>query len=123
MTILRKRLFALLTAIIMLISMIQVTVYAVTPRALSIIPGLSFTRTTASCTLTVISDSTGDKIEAIIKLWDGSTCLETWTVDGKGYVFFSEKYNVTCNREYTLTADVEINDVAEPRVSVTEKCE
>ena len=117
----RKRLWALITAIILFVS-IPLTAYAAAPRALMISPQLSFNGTTASCSLTVTANSVNDEIEAVIKLWSGSTCLKTWTAEGNGYLFFCEEYNATKNKEYTLTATVTINGVEETTASVSKTC-
>lgn len=118
-----KRRVLIFLIVILIFSSIPIYALANTSRILVIAPGLTYEGTTAKCTLTVTGDYSTDRIEAVIKLWDGSTCLETWTESGTGYLAFNDTYKVTWNKEYTLTADVEINDVSKPRVSVSKKCE
>lgn len=118
----KRRIMVFLLAILVLAS-IPVCAMASTSRVLAIVPSLSFEGATAKCALTVTGNNATDRIEAVIKLWYGSTCLYAWTASGTGYLVFSDTIGVTGNREYRLTVDVEINDVAKPRVSITKKCE
>lgn len=53
------------------------TAHAAT-RAAAVVPRISFNGTTASCTVFVAADRPTDDIEAVIKLWQGSKCIETW---------------------------------------------
>lgn len=117
----RKRLFAVIIVLVILIS-IPVTAYAVTPRSLLVIPELTFAGKTATCALTVTTESTENQIMAVIKLWDGDICLKTWNDRGDGYLFFSDYYTVSHSGEFTLTADVYVNNVKKPQVSDSAIC-
>ena len=118
----KRRVLTLIVAVLMLVS-IPMHVKANTARIQVIVPILTFSGTTATCSLQVSSDHSTDTIEAVLKLWDGTRCLETWHLSGTLYISFSDTHNVFLNHEYTLTADVKINDVYQPRVSYTAKCE
>lgn len=118
----KRRVIAFLL-VVLLVAPMTTHAFANSSRVLAVIPTLYFEGTTAKCEVTVTGDNITDEIDAVIKLWRGSTCLATWTESGTGYLFFNDTYGVTRNREYTLTADVEINDVAQPRFSITKKCE
>lgn len=118
----KRRIVCVLLTILLIASM-TTQAFANSPRVLSIIPTLSFDGTTAKCKVTVTCDNVTDRIDVVIKLWRGSTCLATWTDSGVGILVSNNTYSVMRNREYTLTADVEINDVAQPRFSNTQKCE
>lgn len=88
-----------------------------TPYALHVRPSLSFDGTTANCSVTVIGENMNDSISIIMKLWQGNSCIATWSTSGKGYVQFSRSKNVTEDLQYTLTADVTINGIANPTFS------
>lgn len=87
------------------------------PYALHIRPSLSFDGTTANCSVTVIGENMSDSISIVMKLWQGNSCIATWSTSGKGYVQFSRSKNVTEDLQYTLTADVTINGIANPTFS------
>lgn len=119
---LKRRILIFLIVALIFASM-PIYALANTSRIIVATPTLSFTGTTANCALHVTANYLSDEIDAVIKLWDGSTCLKTWTVTGTGFLVFSDSYKVTWNREYTLTADVEINDISRPQISITKKCQ
>lgn len=117
----------LLFALILIIS-IPATVYAAVPDELSpfvlkILPSLTFDDETANCTVTIIGDNMSDTISVTLKLWQGSTCLATWSSAGKGYMQFSKTKTVTEGMQYKMTVDVTINGIAKPTYSIWGKCE
>lgn len=109
------------TLVLLLIAVIPLSANAVTPRAPAILPGLSFSGTTATCSLFVSANS-NDNIHAVIKLWQGSRSLVTWNVSGREYLDFVNTYSVNRNTTYKLTADVTINGESYPQVSVSRTC-
>lgn len=62
-----------------------------------------------------------DKIEVIVKLWQGSSCIATWNTSGTGYINFSRSKTVIKGGEYTLKADVTINGIKQPTASISGK--
>ena len=112
---------ALLLAVILVLAM-ATTAYAAEPRLLNIMPGLSFSGTTAECSVVVAGNYANDDIDVVIKLWRGSTCVRTWYANGDGYVFWEGTATATKGKTYTLTADVTINNVTKPRVSISGTC-
>jgi len=66
-------------------------------------PKLSFIGTSANCQVTV-KDVDKD-IEATMSLWDGSTCLTSWSGSGRSIVFLSGSYEVESGKAYTLTVN------------------
>lgn len=116
-----KKPICIVLVAILLIS-VSVSAYAATSRATSIMPSLSFEGTTAKCQVTVVGNSTSEVIGVTVKLWYGSTCLQTWTASGNGYVVLSKTATVTAGRTYKMTVDVTINGVAENRISKTGTC-
>lgn len=112
---------ALFLAIVIILT-IPVTAYAAEQRMLSIYPGLSFSGTTAECSVVVTGNYATDDIDVVIKLWRGSTCLRTWYASGEGYVFWDDTATVTKGTTYKLTADVTINNVTKPTVFISGTC-
>lgn len=92
-------------------------------RTANIMVSLTYSGTTATCSVIAVSDYSTDELTCVLKLWNGSTCVATWYGSGSGYLSMSKTKAVTSGVEYTLTADVTINDVAQPQASTTKKCE
>lgn len=113
-----KKTFALILVALLLVSLIPMSVAAVTPKAPLIYPTLSFNGTTATCGLVVSAEST-DQISATVKLLNGSTVLKTWYPSSVGTLSFSDSATVSRNATYTLTAQVYINGVAQTPASTT----
>lgn len=116
----------LLLALILILS-IPTTAHAAVPDELSpfvlkILPSLTFDGETAKCTVTIIGDNMSDTISVTLKLWQGSTCLATWSSSGTGYMQFSKTKNVTEGMQYKMTVDVTINGIAKPTYSIWGKC-
>lgn len=112
---------------IFLILSIPTTAYAavpdeISPFVLRIYPQISFDEDTATCTATVISDKMTDSISVTLKLWQGSSCIATWSTSGTGYMQFSRSKKVTEGLQYKLSVDVTINGVAKPTVSTYGIC-
>lgn len=120
------RKIAFILALIMILS-ISTTAYAATPDEISpfvlrIYPQISFDGETATCTVNVYGDNASDSISITMKLWQGNSCIATWSTSGTGYMQFSRSKDVTKGLQYKLTADVMINGVVKPTVSVYGTC-
>ncbi len=103
----KKRFFPILFVFLMVFSS---TAYAASTRAAAVVPRISFNGTTASCTVFIAADRPTDDIEAVIKLWQGSKCIETWEESSIGDLAFSGTATVSRGKTYQLTVDViEIN--------------
>lgn len=116
------RKIALIIALIMILS-VPTTAYAamseeISPFVLRIYPHISFDGKTATCSVNVLVDSSSDRISITMKLWQGNSCIATWSTSGTGCMQFSRSKNVTEGLQYKLTADVTINGIAKPTVSV-----
>lgn len=116
----KKSICTFISILILMGSIIPVAANAVSPRALSIAPGLRVSGSTAHCELTVSTDYTTSDIDAVIKLWNGSSCVATWNRSGTGFLSFYETKTVIAGNTYTLTADVTVDGVAKPRVSISD---
>ena len=114
----KKHFFPIMCAFLELLSS---TAHAAT-RAAAVVPRISFNGTTASCTVFVAADRPTDDIEAVIKLWQGSKCIETWEASSVGDLAFSGTATVSRGKTYQLTVDVTLEGKAQPRFSVKGTC-
>lgn len=114
----KKRAWVCILVIALLLS---ISAQAATQRAITLYPSLSFSGTTANCSISILG-ATNDTFYVTLKLWRGSTCLATWHDSGSGYVTMSETETVEPGYTYDLTADVVINGTLQPRVSVQATC-
>ena len=101
-----KQTTTLVLAIVMLVMAFAVPAEAADARVSTIVPSLSFSGTTATCSLRVTGESTSEHIEATIKLYLGNIPVATWTAEGDGYLFFSKTTGV--NKGYTYTMKVQL---------------
>lgn len=103
----KKRICALTAAFLLLLTM---AVSAVEFRTLQPSYSLSFSGTTATCKVEIWADFTSARISATVKLWDGGTCLKTWTDSDTGVLSFSETHSkgVESGKSYKMTVDYTI---------------
>lgn len=57
--------------------LIPVAAQAASPRAPKVMPYIGFDGTTATCSVSVIGDSTKDSISLTAKLYNGDKCIAT----------------------------------------------
>ncbi len=81
---------------------------------------LTFSGTTAICTAYVKSST--DRIQVTMKLWDGNSCVKSWSSAGNSRISLQQTTTVTKGKSYTLTIDFSINDRTQPRWSQTKRC-
>lgn len=111
------------TIALLLLVMLILPVSAQAPqRAVSASPYISFSGTTATCSVNVYSGSRTDSISLTAKLYQGSDCIATWTDSGTGHLNFSRTKRVQKGKTYKLTADITINGEALDTVSATGTC-
>ena len=113
---------ALLLALIMVL-MIPVSAQAVTPRAANIIPSITYSGAKATCSVQIVDGNPSNYIEATIKFWKGTVCLETWEVSGYGVVIFSDTATALKGCTYKLTVDATVNGVKQQTVTYSKKYE
>lgn len=89
--------------------MLPVAAQALTPRAISASPSLSFNGTTASCSVRILSGNFSDEIIATIKLCYGDNVAATWHRTASGYLFFTDSIAVVSGRTYQLVVDYTVN--------------
>lgn len=91
--------FAALTVLLVLLFSIA-TVYAANPRAVTAQPVLSFSGTTANCSVSV---TTYGNIDVTLSLWQGNTLVDSWSESGFSIVSINESCTVAKGKTYKLT--------------------
>lgn len=105
----RRLVYRFMVALILIVSL-SVGVFAIAqPRANTSTGSLTFDGMTAKCVVNIYGNNAADTIKATVKLWDGNTCLKTWTASASGFLFFSETYTVSTPKRYKMTVDYTIN--------------
>ena len=112
---------SILLALLLLVAVFT-TAQASPARIPPAYPALSFSGTTANCSVYVNSGTPDGSISATIQLWQGSTCVATWYASGVGSLTHSASKAVTSGLQYTLTVDATVNGSSIPRVSTTKTC-
>ena len=115
----QKRVFSMLALLVMALTL---TVNAADTRAISAKAILNFTGTQANCSATISANNSSEKISATIKLWNGSTCLKTWSASGTGVLSFYQTAAVTKGQTYSLEVSYTVAGVSQPTVSATNTC-
>lgn len=117
----KKRICTLTTVFLMLLS---ISVSAAEPRALRPQYSLDFNGTTAICEVDINADSNSDIIGLTVQLWDGGTCLKTWTDTGTGALSFSETHSrgISTGKSYTMTVSYSIAGKIYPKLSTSAIC-
>ena len=114
-----KRFFALFLVLTMLLS---AAVFAADTRASDYRPVLTFSGSTATCSVDIYGASSSDEIEIEVKLYMGTTLIESWNDSGYGALEFEETCTVTRRKTYKLTVVATINGEEQSPVSVTATC-
>lgn len=94
---------------------------AAAPRAALVRPTISFSGTTAACQVKVYAN-TGESITADITLYEGGSCIESWSVTGKGTLTFTDTVTVRNGKTYTLSVDAVIAGVAMDTAQTSKTC-
>lgn len=94
---------------------------AASPRIATIWPSMAFNGSTAQCSVSVTADHTSDNIKIVVKLWRNNQCIKTWEDSGTGYLIVNKTTTVSKGYTYTLTADVTLDGVIQPTVSVSKE--
>lgn len=112
---------ALLLSIIIVLT-IPLNTMAATPWAIKTTPQITFSGTSATCTVRTYADTSYDYIVLVIKLWHDSEVLYTWTATGTGSVSFSRTVAVESGETYRLAVETTVNGSAKPSASYTATC-
>lgn len=104
-----KRLISCITVTAILALLLVSPVCAAEKSASNIYKSLTFSGTTANCSVTVIAGSE-EAIAITVKLWNGSTCIKTWNDTGTGTLVFKGTATVEKGKTYDMTVDVTIDE-------------
>lgn len=116
----KKRIFPLF---LLLIFLLASTVNAQKERLGSSSVQLSFDGTTACCDVTISATDLKGDISAVIKLMDGSTCINSWRKAASGFLFFTDSSTaVKKGKTYTLTVTYSVDGVTQPSLSTSATC-
>ena len=85
-------------------------------------PSLSFSGTTAHCSVICRGDKTTDSISATLTLYQGSTEIDSWSNLGSFCVPVFGDCNVTSGVTYRLKLSWSVNGVSQPDIEVTNAC-
>lgn len=105
---------------LILVCALTLSVSAIEPRATRITPSLTFSGTTANCT--VIVSAVGSEIDVTMELWTGSTLVDSWNNDGTTRVVVEGSCTVTKGKTYTLKTYGTIDGVKFTGTSVSGTC-
>ena len=89
------------------------------PRVITASPYLTFNENTATCMADCKSTNPSDKVSATLTLYQGSTCVTSWSGSGNGRVIISKSCTVKSGMEYKLVLSYSVNGKAQESVSVT----
>lgn len=112
-----KRLFSVVLVLTVL-TLVPIAALAAV-QAPGAAPNLSFSGTTANCSVTVKGSGT---IHATLELWRGSTLVASWSGSGTNRVSISGSASVSHGQTYTLTVSGTVGGVAIQAVPVTKTC-
>lgn len=115
-----KRRICVWMALIALV--LSVSVQAVELRYVTARPSLTFNGTTAFCSAVCRGDSSNDKINATLTLYQGSTYVDSWSGSGKDRVALSGTCEAVSGKSYKLVVDYSVNGESKPSVSTTKTC-
>lgn len=89
-----------LVLVILMLSALSITAFAVEPRAAVAHPSLYFSGTTANGEVTIIDS--GKQISATMSLWQGNTFVDSWSGSGTSVVKITGSCEVEPGKTYTL---------------------
>ena len=112
----------IVTIVALLALVFTLPTFAAQQRSPAIFPGISFSGTTATCTVDVYADNATDSIYLDAELWQGNTLVKSWSGSGQGDISSVRTATVTRGKAYTLKAYVTINNKDYPEVTITRTC-
>lgn len=83
---------------------------------------LTFTGTTANCTLFYNCQKSTDTVSAEVDLMHNGTSLQHWSPSGTGSLALSETVAVEKGKTYTLVAVITVNGEKQNPVSISKTC-
>lgn len=95
--------------ILLLATVCIMTAQAITTRASTIVPSLSFNSTTATCVVVIRADTDDADIIVNAELLEDGDPYRNWTGSGTGRLQFKRTASVRKGHTYTFSADVTID--------------
>lgn len=118
----RRRIsFVFVPVLLVCILSVQAT-HAAEQRVAGGRPKLLFQGTTAICSVICQGDLATDSIDATLTLYQGSTCIDSWSKSGTRKVTLYGECKVQSGKTYRLEMTYSINGVEKPVVSITDTC-
>ena len=118
-TFMKKRIFAFSALVILVLA---ISAQAIEPRESVQRPRLTFSRTTAFCSVNCLGDKDSDQVEATLTLYQGTTYVDSWSGSGTGRASVSGSCGVTSGKSYKLVLTYSINGSSKPSVSIAATC-
>lgn len=85
-------------------------------------PAISFSGTTANCSMIVTADHSNDKISATLELWHGNTLIDSWNNSGNGFLSVKGSAQVLKGNTYKVVGKVKINNTSYSPVEIYGTC-
>ena len=115
----RKRVFSVLIAALLLLVIIAPVYASPILRAPGNKPRLIISGATAFCSAIYKGSRQSDSVSITLKLKQGGAVIATWSDSGMGSATISETYTVQNGKTYELVMSATVNGVGKPDVSVT----
>ena len=115
----KKRVISIVAVIVALAA---VFTFVAAARAASARPTLTFTGTTANCSVTCTGNDSSDTIKVSMTLRENGTPVAGWNGSGTDYVTLAKTYAAKSGATYTLVVNYSINGVAQAATSTTKTC-
>ncbi|MBQ3905515.1 MAG: hypothetical protein II743_02005 [Lachnospiraceae bacterium] len=117
-----RKIIAVVSAFVIVLAM-SFPAKAATKSGAIVSPGLSFSGTTATCSLEVYAPYATDSITASITLKRGNTVVKQWTnLTDSGIMDFSDTANVSHWQTYTMHVTLSINGISYTVSDITKTC-
>lgn len=96
---------------------LAIPAHAASPRAILVVPDITFDGTEAACTVRITANSATDRITATMALWQGATLIDSWSGTGLYTLKLDGTARVEKNKTYTLLIDYSVNGVAQTQAT------
>ena len=109
-----------LAAVLLLV--LSIPTYAAVPYSQAVQPQLSFSGTTANCSVNYTKAGSSDYVSLTLTLYQGSSYVDSWSASGTNRVRISETCEVERGKTYRLVLTWSVNGQAQAAVSTTGTC-
>ena len=110
----------ILLTIVLVSILASSSVMSAAVRAISVTPTLTFTGTTAYCSVRI--NEIGKQIEATLELWHGTILVDSWSGSATSYWVIARNHSVISGQTYTLKVSGTIDGIPFTGNSVTKTC-